>query len=282
MTTEISFVGTGRSGTMFALFFKELGYPIKFLIDRSLEKAVELSKKIPGSIAGGDELLKKLSGVVFISVNDDAIRNVFLKIWKQNTLPEYFFHFSGVHSCKLFEEAEKAGKGVGSLHPNMSISNPEKSLKRAKNVEYVIEGNEKGLKFLMKLLDKANLSASVIEKENKILYHTAAVFSANFTQILFEISRRLYIKSGLSDETARRIVSNYASVILERTKKEDLIATLTGPAIRNDIETIKKETEELKKLSQDLSELYELLSKTIMNIKGRENLEHKADNQFER
>lgn len=278
VSEEISFVGAGRSGSMFAIFFKGLGYPVKFIIDCIPEKAVELSKRVPGAIAGGMELLKELSGAVFISVNDDAIRDVFLRIWEQNTSPEYFFHFSGAHSSALFEEAAKAGKGVGSLHPNISISDPEKALRRIRNVDCIIEGNEKGLRFLTNFLHKASLSVSIIGKKDKVLYHTAAVFSANFTQVLFEISRRLYVEAGLPDETARRIVSNYASVILERIKSEDLIGTLTGPAIRNDVETIKKETEELKKLSQDLSELYELLSKTIISFKGRGNLEYKADN----
>lgn len=275
---EVSFVGAGRSGTMFALFFKELGYPVKFIVDHIPEKAVELSKKVPGAVGGGMELLKELSGTVFVSVNDDAIRDVFLRIWEQNDSPEYFFHFSGAHSSAIFDEAAKAGKGVGSLHPNMSISSPEKALRRIRNVDCIIEGNEKGLGFLTDFSRKAGLSVSIIEKGNKILYHTAAVFSANFTQMLFEISRQLYIKAGLSEETARRIVSNYASVILERIKSEDLINTLTGPAVRNDIGTIRKEVEELKRRSQNLSELYELLSRTIISFKGRGNLEHKTDN----
>jgi len=59
VSEEISFVGAGRSGSMFAIFFKGLGYPVKFIIDCIPEKAVELSKRVPGAIAGGMELLKE-------------------------------------------------------------------------------------------------------------------------------------------------------------------------------------------------------------------------------
>lgn len=265
---KISVVGIGKAGSLLAKFLYNKGYPVSHLINRTPERALQLAHELSGCKAGGFELLPELEGVVIITTSDSAIRETFLRIWNVNTKPEYFIHISGAVSSRVFEEATKAGKGVASFHPNLSISSLSISPSLLQKTIFGLEGNEKGISLLISLAKKEGLRYVNISTESKILYHVAAVFSSNFTQLMLKQAEYLYReKLSFDSQSATELLASYLEGLLEKVKAGTL-DSFSGPAARNDKSTLKLEQSYLSKINPKLGKLYEELSCMIQRMRG--------------
>ncbi|MBO8165908.1 MAG: DUF2520 domain-containing protein [Kosmotoga sp.] len=265
---RISVVGIGKAGSLLARFLYSRGYTISHLINRTVERAEWLAGELSDSKAGGFELLPELDGVVIIATSDSAIRETFEKIWKLNHKPEYFIHLSGAVSSYVFKEAAEAGKGVASFHPNLSISSFSLSPNILKKVIFGLEGNEKGTSFLISLAEKEELRCVNITTEGKPLYHTAAVFSSNFSQLMLKQAKDLYQKKlGFTNQDVVELLTSYIEGLLEKVKAGTL-EEFSGPAARKDQETLEIERELLLKINPQLGRLYEELSCMIQHLRG--------------
>ncbi|AKI97212.1 Rossmann-like and DUF2520 domain-containing protein [Kosmotoga pacifica] len=267
---KISVVGIGKAGTLIAKFFHSRGYTVSHLINRTPERAFKLAREIPGCKAGDFSLFSELEGVVFIATIDSVIREVFQKLWKVNKKVEYFIHLSGSVSSDVFKEAAEAGKGVASFHPNLSISSFSLSPNVLNKVIFGIEGNQKGISFLTSLTEKEGLRYVNIATEGKLIYHAAAVFASNFSQFIIKVASDLYVEKLRFDETVvRELLKMYLNGLLVKLNAGTL-NEFSGPAARNDTETIEREKKALVEISPHLSRLYEELTEMIWCLRGDE------------
>ncbi|OAA31068.1 hypothetical protein AT15_08825 [Kosmotoga arenicorallina S304] len=265
---RISVVGIGKAGSLLAKFFYRKGYSVSHLINRTPEQALKLAHELPGCKAGGFELLAELEDVVIIATSDSAIRDTFLRIWNVNTRPEYFIHLSGAISSRVFEEAAKAEKGVASFHPNLSISSFSISPSLLQKAIFGLEGNEKGIAFLASIAKKEGLRYVNISTESKILYHAAAVFSSNFTQLMLKQAESLYREKLLFDNlSVVELLESYLEGLLKKVKTGTL-SEFSGPAARNDQRTLELEQRCLSEINPKLGKLYEELSCMIRHVRG--------------
>jgi len=260
---RVSIVGTGKAGSAIALFLDRLGIKLHYLVDIEIERAERLAERLDNVEVAETDALKYLDGVVIFAVPDSAIREVFLELWQRNRAPEFYIHLSGMLDSLLFREAEMAGKAVASVHPNIAFGDSIESSARLFHTIFAIEGNEKATSLLKEFLVRHSLKFMIINKDDKILYHAAAVISANFPVALAGLSIEVYKTIGIDEQTAHSLVCGYlkdAEKLVSNGLPGDVI---TGPAIRGDKETVDTEARALKMLDGRLAEVYEKISGII-------------------
>ena len=186
--------------------------------------------------------------VTIIAVSDDAIAEVSSKI--NNS---FVVHTSGSVALNSLENSSR--KGV--FYPLQSFSKDKKV--SFKKVPFCLEAETKeDFKLLEKLAKSIGKKIYHINSEQRKRLHVSAVFVNNFTNHLYKIADDICEEHQVPFEILQPLIQETAKKIKHLSPKD----AQTGPAKRNDQETIKNHLELLNKNQQ---EIYSLLTKSILN-----------------
>ncbi|MSP84909.1 MAG: DUF2520 domain-containing protein [Flavobacteriaceae bacterium] len=186
-----------------------------------------------------------------IAVSDDAISTVSEQIPYKNKL---VVHTSGVISLENL--ASNNRKGV--FYPLQTFS--KNKAVNFKSIPICLESqNASDFQLLQKVALAISDSVFAINSEQRKVFHVAAVFVNNFTNHLYEIGNDICIKNNVPFEILKPLIKETAEKITNLSPNE----AQTGPAIRNDIETINAHLSFLSDENQ--KNIYKMLTKSIQN-----------------
>jgi predicted short-subunit dehydrogenase-like oxidoreductase (DUF2520 family) len=252
---KIVFIGSGNVATHLAIAFKAMGADILQVWSKDSRNADLLAALTKAEPISKWQHLDQHADCYIISVKDDAIQEVAMQLSQVNGI---VIHTAGAVSLDALKDC---GRGQGVLYPLQTFSK-SKSVD-LKNVPFCIEGDRQ--ETLEKISAIAHLlSANVSEvssKQRKIL-HLAAVFACNFSNHLYHLSNELLKDHNLKFDLLKPLILETASKI----QSVDPIEVQTGPAVRNDNETMQKHLTLLTD-SPELQLIYQMLSNSI--IKSR-------------
>lgn len=186
-----------------------------------------------------------------IAVSDDAIATVSEQIPYKNKL---VVHTSGAISLEIL--ASNNRKGV--FYPLQTFS-------KNKTVDFKIipicieSQNASDYQLLQKVAQSISDSVFAINSKQRKALHLAAVFVNNFTNHLYKIGNDICIENNLPFEILRPLIQETAEKITQLSPNE----AQTGPAIRNDIETINAHLSFLSDENQ--KNIYTILTQSIQN-----------------
>ena len=186
--------------------------------------------------------------ITIIAVSDDAIADISCDI--KNSL---VVHTSG--SVEM--NALKNPKNKGVFYLLQSFSKEKKV--NFSNIPICLEAeNESDLNKLEKLasLLQGNIYHLTSQQRKKI--HVAAVFVNNFTNHMYTIAHNICEEHNVPFNILQPLIEETSQKIKNLTPKE----AQTGPAKRNDMETIKNH---LNLLSKSQQELYLKITQSIQN-----------------
>jgi predicted short-subunit dehydrogenase-like oxidoreductase (DUF2520 family) len=186
--------------------------------------------------------------VVIIAVSDDAIVEVSTKIEASLVT-----HTSGsVHISSL---NTKGNKGV--FYPLQTFTK-DKNID-FKNIPICIEAeNKKDLQLLERLASIISDQVFHINSEQRSSLHISAVFVNNFVNHMYVIAEDICKQHSVPFEVLQPLIRETSEKILSISPKE----AQTGPAKRNDIQTIQKH---LHLLNEQQKELYSKLTQSIQS-----------------
>lgn len=154
---------------------------------------------------------------------------------------------------------EKLGKHAkrGVMYPLQSFD----STTRLDEVPFFLEASDadtlQKLKDLTKMLSN---SVHELDYKSRLNLHLAAVFVNNFSNAMMDIAHQLCERNKLDFNVLRPLIQQSFSRLLTHEPK----AVQTGPAIRGDVETIKKHLKLLKKLeTEPLSDEYAAVYRAV-------------------
>lgn len=176
--------------------------------------------------------------------------------WKRVTV----IHTSGIHDSGVLEPLQKLGAGVAAWHPYQTFPKSAKEAARLAGVTFGIDGNPRGVRAAFKLARELGGKPVKIPPEKRILYHVSAVFASGFVAGNLTAAETILRKVGLSDKRAREAILSIARETLDNCQRLGPQAAETGPAVRGDIETVKKHAAALKKTLPELARRYEVTS----------------------
>jgi predicted short-subunit dehydrogenase-like oxidoreductase (DUF2520 family) len=257
MPYNISFAGAGRVASALCKRISETGFKIDHIASPTEERGRKLADECKTSWSP-DLSFPLSTDIVIVAVPDHMLSTVL-----ENTRcgPEtLIMHTAASYGIDIFPE-RMSHKGV--FYPLQTFS-------PGREVDF------KGLPFLLESSDRqssdimADLVAAVggrsyfINADQRIMVHLAAVFICNFSNHLLTLGKQISDKAGVLFEIFYPLLRETASKAMDLGPEK----SQTGPALRNDRNTIEKHLE-LLSFSPELQKMYKEISMSIINLHNK-------------
>lgn len=265
---RIGFIGAGRVGTTLGRYFKAKTQNVVGFFSRSEASAEEAAQFTDTVCFKNIEELINNCNMIFITVPDGQIVNVWGTVSHYNITGKIITHCSGAMSSQIFSNITMHSAFGYSIHPLCAVSSKEESYKDFSNVFFTIEGSADKLNTVLNWLKKIGNPATAIDSNCKALYHASAVFASNLAVGLYSTACSLLEECGFNESDAHKALSGLSLGNCSNIVEQGVIKALTGPVDRNDIGTIKKHLQVLNGNNRDI---YTALSSELVKIAGRKN-----------
>ena len=248
---NVVLLGSGNVATNLALALKANGQSIVQIFSPNLVNAKELAERIGSISIDRFSEIDQEADLYIIAVKDDAIAEVARNLKGVNGL---VVHTSGTTDIKVLSSEVKH---AGVFYPLQTFSKSREA--DFKTIPLCLEASDHyQLEILTQVAEKLSNKVYQLDGEKRKVLHLAAVFACNFTNHLYALSNQILTKNDLNFNLIKPLIIETADKVMV-----DLPENLqTGPAIRNDENTINKHLAMLSDLP-DLQEIYQTLSNSI-------------------
>lgn len=248
---NIVLLGTGNVGVVLGKLFVRAGHEIKQVYGRNETEAKRISALFSTESTNNLHEVVQDADLYVIAVSDSAISSIASTLININAL---VVHTSGGISINALDNCKR----YGVLYPLQSL---RKEMEQLPEIPFFVDApNERDLAFLKDFA--ATLSNKVYKAtdDERLKLHIGAVVCSNFTNHLYALTQDFCEKSNID-------FSNYLPLIQQTTQRLQYYKAAdvqTGPAARNDTQTIERHLEALKAYPEIFS-LYKVLSQSITN-----------------
>ncbi len=193
----------------------------------------------------------KEADLYIIAVSDDAITKVSSQLPFENRL---VVHTSGSVSLEALDKKNRNGI----FYPLQTFSiNADVDFSQ---IPFCLESdNETDFELLKNLAKTIANNVYAINSEQRKALHVAAVFVNNFVNHLYQMGNEICIENNVPFEILKPLIQETANKIMTLSPSE----AQTGPAIRNDKQTIAKHLDFLQDENQ--KNIYQILTQSIQN-----------------
>jgi len=186
-----------------------------------------------------------------IAVSDDAIAKVSSQLPFENRL---VVHTSGSVSLDALDKKNRKG----SFYPLQTFS--KKAEVDFKQIPIFLESKiETDFELLKSVAEVISEKVYKINSEQRKALHVSAVFVNNFVNHLYQIGNEICIENKVPFEVLKPLILETANKVMSLSPKE----AQTGPAIRNDEQTIASHLDFLSDENQ--KNIYKTLTQSIQN-----------------
>jgi predicted short-subunit dehydrogenase-like oxidoreductase (DUF2520 family) len=243
----VSIIGAGNVATHLALNLKNKGFNIYSVSSKNSLSAKVLAAQMDAIVI--DDLTSiPSSNLVLLCVNDESIKLIVDQISLHNPI---IYTAGNVELSSLPKR------------PNLGVFYPLQTFSKEQDVQlsevpFLIEANNQIFAELIfqiaKKISNYVVYADSIERKK---LHLGAVFINNFTNHLVYLSKKYLESQQLNWEILQPLLAE----TFKKLKSVEPYEAQTGPARRNDQETIK---DHIQKLEGSSREIYEAISKSIL------------------
>lgn len=247
---NVVFIGSGNVATHIAKAFKASGANITQVWSKHREHATALSVLVDAQVIPDLENIDPSADLYVIAVKDDAIAAVSCALSAVNGT---VVHTSGATDISVLSGI----RNFGVIYPLQTFS--KDTAISFTNVPLCIEAKDSNLLGELKEI-AGQLSPLIyeVDSERRRILHLAAVFACNFVNHLYTLSDRVLQHNGLNFELLKPLIAETAL----KVQTQAPVTVQTGPAVRNDVETMAKHLDLLVDMPE-LKEIYQTLSSSI-------------------
>ena len=262
---RIGFIGAGKVGFTLGKYFSLHGREITGYYSRNTESAREAADFTDSNAYEElDELIEN-SDVLFLTVPDGSITEVFKQVAAYQIRGKYICHCSGAMTAKTaFPDINEFGAFGYSVHPLFAVSDKYKAYEELADVFFAIEGSEERIADMEDMLKSAKLHYQRIDGSSKIGYHCAAAIASNLMIGLVKESVDILGRCGFAPDDALAALTPLIRGNVQHILEDGLESSLTGPLERGDLTTIRKHLDSLE--TEEEKQLYTLLSRKIVPV----------------
>jgi len=258
LSYKISIIGSGNLATRLAPELENAGHRIVEVCSRNPTNAKALVSRLYNANVKYDyDFTQSAAEIIIIAVSDDAIEEVAKEVALNENM--ILVHTSGTRPLELLNYA--AADHTGVFYPLQTFS-------KTKRVEFdeipiFLEASDgKTMRVLEKLARSISKKIVPLKSDQRKAVHVAAVFSCNLVNHLFRIAEEILVENNLSFDLL-------GPLIVETINKSLALgpeAAQTGPAVREDYETLDAHMDFLKD-NPVRSEIYRIISQDIIDSK---------------
>lgn len=249
---NISFAGAGNVAEALCKIMYESGHRIDLIVSETKKNGSLLAHQCNASFSNQLDFPDS-TNVIIVAVPDMRIEGVLSKLTcNQGTL---VVHTAGSMGLDVFPVQIKL-RGI--FYPLQTFS-------RNRQVTFIdlpffIESPDVTSSGILKSLAESiggKVFFADIDQRQRL--HLAAIFAGNFTNHMLTIGKELTLNLGFDFAILEPLITETVAKALERGPE----VSQTGPAARNDLNTIKKHLE-LLSFSPELQQIYNEISKSII------------------
>ncbi|HWP81581.1 MAG TPA: DUF2520 domain-containing protein [Bacteroidota bacterium] len=261
-------IGAGKVGTALAVGLKRQGYPIVAVISRSVQSARSCSRLVKSPIAS-----RRLNDIppdaecLVLALPDERIATVARSIARNSRLrfkKLIAFHTSGILTSEALKLLQSKGATVFSLHPIHAFVKLNSDASEIKGISYGFEGSPKAFLIAQRIVRDLRGSIFRVPKEQKIQYHIACVFAANYLTAVLGVAEQLLPSSA--GRKRLDVLAPLATHALERTLLSSPALALTGPIARGSSRVVKMHIRELRKKNKRFVRIYQELGLQALQL----------------
>jgi predicted short-subunit dehydrogenase-like oxidoreductase (DUF2520 family) len=248
---DIIIIGSGNVAAVLGRKFKAAGHTISQIFSRNATAASALAYEFNSESTNYKSMVHKTADVYIIAVADDAIDDVAHELF----LPGKVVAHTAASVPK--EKLKNVTTHYGVFYPLQSL---RKDMTTLPDVPIFFDGSDEKTKKILEQLAQSISAEKVVEAsdEARLKLHVAAVVVSNFVTHLYSLAEDYCRKEGLDFRQLLPLIEETALRLKDTSPKK----AQTGPAIRNDSETIHKHLELLSAHPQ-LKNIYILLTESI-------------------
>ncbi|MEP1486896.1 MAG: Rossmann-like and DUF2520 domain-containing protein [Algibacter sp.] len=254
---SVTILGAGNVAShLFKAFNKADNISVKQWFNRNIDSIIDYKNTV--DIIDDLSQLKD-ADIYILAVSDDAIAELSKQLPFEDKL---VVHTSG--SVSVYDIDKKHKRGV--LYPLQTFS--KKAELDFADVPICIDTiDKKSFPLLRELVLSIGSPAHKINSDQRRVLHLAAVFVNNFTNQLYRVGHEITESEGAEFDILKPLILETAKKIQEYSP----YVSQTGPAIRNDKKTIKKQLKSLED-NPHHQDIYKLLTASIQKTHGRKKL----------
>lgn len=186
--------------------------------------------------------------IIILSVPDDLIKEISDQIPTSDAI---VLHTSG--SNPISDLAKHSKHGV--MYPLQTFS-------KTKEIDFTsfpvfIEGSEEGEKDIFTFVRSFSNDVRLLTSTNRSKLHLAAVFACNFSNHMFHLSEKLLSELDMTFQDIQPLVEETLKKAIDLNPSQ----SQTGPAMRDDDETINTHLEMLK--DERMRSMYQIITDSI-------------------
>ena len=248
---RLSFIGTGNVASHLMNAFHAAHHEIVEIVSKDFNNANHYAQLYQAkSIAEPNQLNDEVD-FIFICVNDSNIESI------ANELKDF-------KSCIVHTAGSVNIDVLISTHHSSAVIYPLQTFSKNKHIEYskipfFVECQDANIRSKIKdLLDSIDANMLLADSKQRMSLHIAAVFACNFSNHLYSIAADILKENNLDFN----VLSSLIQETVDKVQILDPHDAQTGPAKRQDLNTLAKHLEFLKN-NESYFSVYQLLSEQI-------------------
>lgn len=248
---NISFAGAGRVADSLCKELFSAGHNIGLVVSETEKNGSKLAGDCKSSWS--DKLIfPDNTDIIIVAVPDKMIEKVLSCIrCDEGTL---IIHTAGSIGLDVFPEKIKR-KAV--LYPLQTFTAGRKV--NFRDLPFFIESSDKQSDAILEMLvDSIGGSVYHADSEKRRMIHLAAVFTCNFSNHMLTVGQELLSETGFPSEVMKPLIAETFLKAMDMGPEN----SQTGPAVRNDQNTIEKHLE-LLSFSPELKRVYSEMTRSI-------------------
>ena len=254
--------------TALGVVLQRAGHDVVAASGRDASRA-RIERHLPGTKFVPAAIAASAARVVVIGVPDDLIEETCDGLAGAGALGpgRHVLHLSGAVPLKALASAREAGAAALALHPLQSFPDVETGVERlpGSGIAVTAEDEETAM-FGESLAREAGGVPFRLEDSVKPLYHSAAVFAANYLVVVEGLAAAVMLRSGIQDSLP--LLRALAQTSFDRAFALGPGQALTGPASRGDAGTIARNLEALSRDAPEAVDAYVALAAAAARLAG--------------
>ena len=251
---SISFAGAGRLASALCKELFSAGFRIDTIVSETEIRGRPLAVSC-GAMWSDYLFFPDTTNVVIVAVPDHRLKSILENIKCE---PETLIvHTAGSYGLDIFPEQIRK-KGI--FYPLQTFS-------KNRNISFIglpvllDSSDDKTSAILIKLAESLTAKVHFVDAEHRRMLHVAAVFVSNFSNHMFTVGKEIAARAGFSFEILEPLIRETVLKAIESGPEN----SQTGPAIRNDENTIEKHLE-LLSFSPGLQKIYTDMTQSIIDF----------------
>ncbi len=244
-------IGSGNVATHIALALQKNGHEIVQIYSKTQANAAILAKRTSTQAINQLSDIQLNADLYIISVSDRAIAGI---LSSADFSTKKVVHTAGSIPLSIFPENIK---NAGVFYPFQTFSKDREI--DFSQVPLCIEANNPDFeKFLLHLAKQLSTNVQLIDSEKRKYLHLSGVFACNFVNHLYHIAGNILNQQNIDPKIILPLIKETAA----KVEKLSPMRAQTGPAVRNDTESLKKHIDLLTS-TPEYQEIYKWFSEQI-------------------